>query len=233
MAHKSIAENAAVLAEADLRAQVDAGAGAADVVLFFARDAHHHGTAGLLRQNRRNRHRLRARNLAAESAAGVLADDDDLILRDVDPLRDVGDRPRDRLRRAVQIQLAVLPVRHRRARLHRLMAGGLVHERLVENVVGVLEARVDVADLPPDRRVLEQRHAARVELGDLAAEIFISCTCGGRQTLPSARGFGPPGRSVTIGSTTNGSGSYSTLIFSIASAAVTSSIAATATIGSP
>ena len=47
------------------------------------------------------------------------------------------------------------------------MAGGLVHEGLVENVVGVLEPCVDVADLPTDRRVFEQRHAAGIELCDL------------------------------------------------------------------
>src|ERR1019366_5836489 len=57
---------------------------------------------------------------------------------------------------------------------------------------------------------------------------------GGRtHTLPSDLGFGPPGRRVASGSTTNGSGSKSILIFSIASAAVCSSTAATARIGSP
>ena len=58
--------------------------------------------------------------------------------------------------------------------------------------------------------------------------------CGPRtQTLPSVLAFGPPGRRLTSGSTTNGSGSRSSRIFSMASAAVTSSTAATARIGSP
>ena len=57
---------------------------------------------------------------------------------------------------------------------------------------------------------------------------------GGRiQTLPCVRAFAPPGRRLSIGSTENGSGSYSMTIFSMASAAVSSSMAATARIGSP
>src|SRR6266852_6083198 len=57
---------------------------------------------------------------------------------------------------------------------------------------------------------------------------------GGRyHVLPPTLGFGPPGRSVSRGSIANGSGSKSILIFSIASAAVNSSTAATARIGSP
>ena len=52
-------------------------------------------------------------------------------------------------------------------------------------------------------------------------------------TLPFARAFGPPGYRLSSGSSVNGSGSRSTLIFSIASAAVVSSTAATARIGSP
>ena len=51
--------------------------------------------------------------------------------------------------------------------------------------------------------------------------------------LPSSRASGPPGRRLSSGSTANGSGSMSTRIASIASAAVVSSTAATARIGSP
>src|SRR6185295_9799774 len=62
----------AVLAEAHLHARKNAGAGAADEVLLFARDAHHHGRVRLLREQGGNRHRDGARNLAAETAARVL-----------------------------------------------------------------------------------------------------------------------------------------------------------------
>ena len=55
----------------------------------------------------------------------------------------------------------------------------------------------------------------------------------GNQTLPSSRPLAPPGRRLSTGSTTNGSGSRSISIRSIASAAVNSSTAATARIGSP
>ena len=51
--------------------------------------------------------------------------------------------------------------------------------------------------------------------------------------LPSRRAFGPPGRKLSSGSSTNGSGSRSSRMRSTASAAVVSSTAATARIGSP
>ena len=63
-----------------------------------------------------------ARNLAAEAAAGVLADEHDVVRLDADPAGDVRHRLRGALRGAVQVQLAVLPVGHRRARLERLVA---------------------------------------------------------------------------------------------------------------
>ena len=53
------------------------------------------------------------------------------------------------------------------------------------------------------------------------------------QILPSVRGFGPPGRRLSSGSTTNGRCSNSISMASMASAAVSSSTAATARIGSP
>ena len=51
--------------------------------------------------------------------------------------------------------------------------------------------------------------------------------------LPSSRAFGPPGRRLSIGSSTKGSGSKSICTASTASAAVSSSTAAMARIGSP
>src|SRR5207248_11246487 len=77
-----------VFSEADLDASEDSRPRAADEVLVFARDAHHHRRVGLLREQRWNRHRDGARNLAAEAAAGVLADDHDLIRRRAGPARD-------------------------------------------------------------------------------------------------------------------------------------------------
>ncbi len=53
------------------------------------------------------------------------------------------------------------------------------------------------------------------------------------QTLPSVRAVGVPGRSESIGSTLNGSGSQSMSMSSMASTAVCSSTAATASTGSP
>ncbi len=52
-------------------------------------------------------------------------------------------------------------------------------------------------------------------------------------TLPSERALGPPGNRLCSGSTVKGNGSRSTLIFSMASCAVVSSAAATATMGWP
>ncbi len=53
------------------------------------------------------------------------------------------------------------------------------------------------------------------------------------QTFPSTRAFIAPGSSEATGSTLNGNGSQEILIFSIASAAVSSSTAQTASTGSP
>ena len=56
---------------------------------------------------------------------------------------------------------------------------------------------------------------------------------GRTQTLPCVLALGAPGRRLSRGSTTKGSGSQSIWLFSIASAAVASSTAATASTGSP
>ena len=50
--------------------------------------------------------------------------------------------------RAVHVQLAVLPVGHRRPRLERLMARRLRDERFVEDQIRGLHDRVDVAERP-------------------------------------------------------------------------------------
>ena len=66
-------------------------------------------------------------------------------------------------------------------------------------------------------------------LGGLPGSDGVSRTI----TLPSRRALGPPGRRLSSGSSANGSGSRSTLIFSIASAAIHSLSAATARIACP
>ena len=112
--------------------------------VFFASSA---GTAMVMRPG----------NLAAEAAARVFADDARPVRRcDADPSRHRRDRPHDALRRAVQIELAVLPVRHRRARFERLVARRLRVECLVEDESRLLEAGVEIAVRPlrpgfPDR----------------------------------------------------------------------------------
>ena len=121
------------------------GRGAADEVLVLAGDAHHHRRVGLFREQRRNRHRDGARNLAAEAAARELGNHHDLVGRDAGPARKRRDRLHRALRRAVQVALAVLPVRHRRARFERLVAGGLGHEGFVEDERGLLEPVFNVA----------------------------------------------------------------------------------------
>ena len=125
-------EDLAVLRKAGADAAGHVGARAADVAFFLAADAHHHRRVGLLREQRGNRHRHGAAALAAESAAGVLADQDDVFRLDADPSRDRINRAHDALGGAVQVELAVLPERHRAARFHRMMAGRGHDERFID-----------------------------------------------------------------------------------------------------
>src|SRR5262249_40303360 len=94
------------------------------------------------------RHRDRAAALAAEPAARVLTHDHHLRRIDPDPARHRLDRADDALRGAVQIEHAVLPVGHRAARFHRVMAGGLPDDGLVEDEGCVPEAGVEITELP-------------------------------------------------------------------------------------
>ena len=64
----------AVLAEAGPDPRQQRWPAAADEMLLFTADAHHHRRAGLLREQRRNGDGVRPGNLAAEAAARVFAD---------------------------------------------------------------------------------------------------------------------------------------------------------------
>jgi hypothetical protein len=140
--------DAAVFGEADLRPSDHPRALTADVVLFLPADPHHHRHAGLLRQQRRDRHGDRAGTLAAESAAAVLAHEYDVRRIDAQPAGERIERADDALRRPVQIELAVLPVRHGAARLHRLVRRRLHDERFVDDERGLPEARIQIAECP-------------------------------------------------------------------------------------
>ena len=177
--------HAAVLLESHLRPGLEAGTRAADVGLLFAGDPHHHRAAiELLREQGRDRHRLRARDLAAEPAARVLADDDDVARRDANPARDRRHGARHALRGAVQVKFAVLPVGHRRPRFERLVRGRLLIGRVFDDDGRLGEALLDIA---PDGRDPGFRiggevagHGARVLLRgplnrlDLAADKHVA-----------------------------------------------------------
>ena len=125
-----------------------AGPRAADERLFLAADPHHHRRIGLLREQRGNNQRDACRDLAAEAAAGIFADEHDFAHVDVQPSRDGGHGLRRALRAGVNVDLAVLPVGHRAAGLERLMAGVRRDEGFIEHQRRILEPGVDVAVRP-------------------------------------------------------------------------------------
>ena len=65
------------------------------------------------------------------------------------------------LRRSVEIEFAVLPVRHRAARLHRLMAGRLHDERFIDDDRGGFEPGIEIAIRPFVRRPAHRQRAVR------------------------------------------------------------------------
>ena len=153
-------------------------------MLFLAAHPHHHRRIRFLREEHRDDQRDRARDLAAEPPAGVFADDDDVRGIDADP----PGHPEDGLGRAlsarVHVDLAVLPVRHHRPGLQRLMAGVWRDERFVENERCILEARVEVAVRPLLGR-LAHRQTAVLDLSKLRFGPFQITDLGTRWTLPS------------------------------------------------
>ena len=138
----------AVLREADFDARVERRTRASDHVLFLAAQTHHDRRAGLLCEERRNDVGNRSGRLAAISPAAVFADEDDVGRLEAQPSGDRVDRLNRALRREVDVQLAVLPVREARAALETLMARVRRDERLVEHQRRFLQARLDIAERP-------------------------------------------------------------------------------------
>ena len=118
---------------------------AADVVLLFLVDAHHHRRVRLLREQRRDGLGDRTGDLAAEAAARV-------SLRMTTSL---GSMPTQRATAGTvcavlcveqcMASLPVFPVRHRRSAFERQVGVGGGGEGLVEHERGFLEAGVDVS----------------------------------------------------------------------------------------
>ena len=156
----------AVLGKADLHPALEAGPRAADEMFFLAADAHHHRGIGLLRQQRRNDREDVARDLAAESAAGVFADEHDLVGIHIQPASEAGQGLHRALRPHVNVHLAVLPVSQRGARLEGLVAGVRRDKGFIQNQRRILEARVDIAVGPLVGR-LAHGQAAFLQLGEV------------------------------------------------------------------
>ena len=202
------------------------GARAADVVLFLAADAHHHRRVGLLRQQRRNRHRHGAGAFAAEAAAAVLADEHDVRRRRCRP-SSPADRPCGRRsassRADTACRSASRPSRcafpsadgrwtaRRRSRRRRRAAflkpasrspydhssGALPIGSAPSGADGeILVGPLQRLDLRPRRRARRARRRRRRREPDVAFD---------------AAPLAPPGRRLSTGSTTNGSGSRSSV----------------------
>ena len=158
----------AVVPEAHLREGLEPGARPADVRLLVAVDPQHHRTPGLPRHDRGHVVDGRPGDLAAEPAPAVLRHKHDIGLVHAET---VG-QPRVGARRAlgggVQIELAVLPVRHDAARLHRMMGQRLVQQRLLEHQIRVHEAVLDFTDVP-----FHLRLAHRQPVGARGVEVLV------------------------------------------------------------
>ena len=220
----------AFLGEADLHPAVEAGTRAADVVLFLAADAHHDRRVRLLRQQRGNDQRDSAGDLAAESAAGVFADEDDVVGIDAQPARDRRNGLRGALRAACARRLcrsASTPSRVRVSRHWWLVFG--VTKVSSRTSAAFLKPGVDIADRPFIGR-LAHRQTAFLGVGEIrfgplqllrpraaAQPAGRPGTRGGGRAAPRRclrfSHSGRPAADVTSGSTTNGSGSKSMLNF--------------------
>src|SRR5262249_37114882 len=138
-------DDAAILAEADLDAALEAGAAASDRVFLMPGDAHHHRAVDLARHVRRDRHLRIGIALGAEAAAAIFSHEDEILGLDPAIAREAWDRVGLALRGAEQIDLAVLPIGHGRARLHAVVALRADDEGFVEHQLGALEAGFEIA----------------------------------------------------------------------------------------
>ncbi len=114
----------------------------------------------------------RSGRLAAVPAAAVLADQHDLGRLEAEPARDRVHRLHGALRRQVDVQHAVLPVRKARQALEALMAGVRRHERFVEHQRRLLEACLDIAVRPRRIGGLAHRHPAFIRFSELLRSPF-------------------------------------------------------------
>ena len=89
-----------------------------------------------------------ARDFAAEAAARVFADQAPCCPGHIHPSRNRWHRLRGALRPSEDMHFAVLPVRHRGARLQRLVADVRRHKGFVQNQRGILKTRIQIAVLP-------------------------------------------------------------------------------------
>ena len=172
---------------------------------------------------------------------------------DADPARHGADRPHRALRRAVHVELAVLPVGHRGPRFERLVAGvrptkvssrtrsaclnpasrsPTVHSSVCLPSGSWPSSAAAKSSVGP-LQLLDLRSPARCGGGAGAAACAGGGGAGRTQTLPSVRAFGPAGPQALHRIDDEGQRLELDLDLSIASAAVNSSTAATARIGSP
>ena len=106
-------QDPAFLREANFHSSLKTGARATDVLFLFAANAHHDRSMGLLRKQSGDNQRDAGRSPTPEPATRVFADENNIAGLDLQPPRNVGDALRGALRGRVNIDLAVLPVRHR------------------------------------------------------------------------------------------------------------------------
>ncbi len=143
----------AVVAETHFDVALETGPRLAEIELLGAAEMQGDRPVDLAREEGRQHEHLVWRAARAEAAAAVFIDENELFDVDAQPAGQTGHWRRLALVRAVQEALAVLPVRHRRARLHRVVRVTGSHEVLFDDVIGVRKTFVDVADRPLDRHV--------------------------------------------------------------------------------
>ena len=128
-------------------------------MFLLAADTHHDRDAGLLRQERGDYQRNVPGNFAAEPATGVFADEHDFVGLDAQPSCDRGNGLSGALSAGMNVDLTVLPVRHRCTSLEALMARVGRNECFVKNERRVFQTRIDIADRPLFARLAHRQTA--------------------------------------------------------------------------